>query len=329
MTIYSVCAFTAGLLTASCSSNDEIVSETENDLNTQNVEVVFKTQEPGATRVAFGGYVDSTSTVRTLQNAGFYWSDGDKLKICSPFAAVASTGRKVNNMEIDVISEDRKSATFKSPKSGINLAIGKDTYLVLAQNPYTDKGKGNTSGVAVDANDAHTLIFTCDDGVKAILGSDSIPIDFFNGSIFTEFVKIPGDQVKLDANNKVTLTGQFQVLTPVVCFQLPVGTTASEFKYNHLQWTEVRYDMSSGTWTKGGTFVDKTIGITQAAAGIIRNRIVYVPVLPGSINDEASISCDGYTCSLKGLKDAMGTNNVLFLGTIGKSSHWVKDATTK
>lgn len=318
----TACALVVGLFTASCSSSDDIASETpiDPDPNTIIAKVTFTSQQSKSSRVAISGNIEDTK----LTNGNFYWSKDDKVRLCAPYAAVENVGKKINNMNINTLSDDRRSATFQSSEGGLNIALGKDTYLFVAQNYQSKTGPG----VSVDISNHNLLRFECHEGTNAILGSDTEPIDFFNGSIFTEFVKIPGAKVQWDnTTNSVNLTGTFKVLTPVLCFQLPEGANATEFTYKNIEWTAT-YNMDSETWNNDGQKLDKTIKITTVDAGIKRNRIVYVPVLPGSINDEASISCDGYTCSLKGLKSQLSeNNNIIFLGVLGQSSHWVKDIT--
>lgn len=326
LTYYAACALATGLFAASCSSSDDVASEVSTDPNTITAKVVFTAKPSKNSRVAIGGQVDATNN---LVNGTFAWSKTDKIRLYAPYADVSDLKRKINNLNIDNTSISGTNASFTT--NGANVAIGKDTYLILAQNyngnidSSTDK---DIPGVSVDTTNPDLLNFTCESGVKAILGSDSTPIDFFSGSIFTEFVKIPGEQVKWNSSTgSVNLSGTFKVLTPVLCFQLPEGTTASQLTFNHLEWSGATYNMSTGEWSSNHNYVDKTINITVVTSGIERNRIVYIPVLPGSINDEASISCDGYTCSLKGLKSQLSEdNNIIFLGVLGKSSHWVKDS---
>lgn len=322
---YTACAAAAGFFAVSCSSSDDAVSEVPADPGTITAKVIFSAQPSRNSRVAIGGQVDETNK---LVNGKFSWSENDKIRLYAPYAAVNDVKRKINNLNIDKSSISGTNASFTS--DGVNIAIGKDTYLILAQNyngnidSSTDK---NVPGVSVDPDHPYILNFTCENSVKAILGSDSTAIDFFTGSIFTEFLKIPGEQVKWDSStNSVSLSGTFKVLTPVLCFQLPEGTTASQLTFKNLEWSGATYNMSTGEWSSNNKFIDKTINITTATTGTVRNRIVYIPVLPESINDEASISCDGYTCSLKGLKSQLSEdNNIIFLGVLGKSSKWVKD----
>lgn len=309
----------AGMFTTSCSSTDEVIPEENTDAKTITAQVEFTATAPQS-RVAISGNVNSENL---FENPFFYWGSGDKIIIDSPEAENSPTG----NLKLETEWEpNMSSAKFvSSNKSGVNIAIGEDLYLFVTENITKNIPRG---GFMVDDENPYILHFRSSPSVEAKVGTDGLGVDFDNQSIFTEIATVPGSQVQASDGKIVALSGTLKVLTPVLCFKIPDGSkpetvSVTNFKKSAVYYLKATNGHEAG-WDYGDDNSSTFNGDYELHYPDNSNGIVYIPVFPGSINDDATISCAGYTCSLKGLKDQLGSHNIIFI----KNSHWVK-VTTK